>query len=70
MGKRDLGARDRDLWLSSRDETLQTFSESKTFDLGLETIPRPSEADRDVFSRPFRLTVSLHYNNRYIHYYR
>jgi hypothetical protein len=23
---------------------------------------------RDVFSRPFRLTVSLYYNNRYIHY--
>jgi hypothetical protein len=37
--KRDLGARDRDLWLSTRDETLQKFSETETFDLGLETRP-------------------------------
>jgi hypothetical protein len=45
--KRDLGARDRDLWLSTRDETLQKFSETETYDLGPETrpIPRPSEAE-------------------------
>jgi hypothetical protein len=41
--------------------------ETETFDLGLETRPRPSEAEM-FFSRPFRLTVSLYYNNRYIHY--
>jgi hypothetical protein len=54
--KRDLGARDRDLWLSTRDETLQKFSETETFDLGLETrpIPRPSEAETETFVRdPF-----------------
>jgi hypothetical protein len=44
-------------------ETLQKFSE--TFDLGLETSTETFR-DRDVFSRPFRRTVSLYYNNRYI----
>jgi hypothetical protein len=34
--KRDLGARDRDLWLSTREETLQKFSETETFDLGFD----------------------------------
>ena len=52
--KRDLGARDRDLWLSTRDETLQKFSETETFDLGLETRPRHSEAETEtIFRNPF-----------------
>jgi hypothetical protein len=50
--KQDLGARDRDLWLSTQDETLQKFSETDTFDLGLET--KPSEAETETFFRdPF-----------------
>jgi hypothetical protein len=48
--KRDLGARDRDFWLSTRDKTLPKFSETETFDLGLETF---RGHDRDVFRDPF-----------------
>jgi hypothetical protein len=37
-----------------RDETFQKFSETVTFDLGLETRQRPSEAKAETFSRdPF-----------------
>jgi hypothetical protein len=67
--KQDLGARDRD--------------ETETFDFLPEIRPRrdPPKSlrdrdetetfrgrDRDLFSRPFRLTVGLYYNNRCIHY--
>jgi hypothetical protein len=58
--KRDLGARDRDIWFSIRDETLQKFSETETVDLGLETRPRPSEAEtffRDPFVWPLAYII-------------
>ena len=45
--KRDLGVRDRDLRLSTRDETLPKFFETETF------------RGRDIFSRPFNTNVSL-----------